>query len=58
MGEVGEIGGEGGLIAMDGDGRIAFAMNSDGMYRGSVSDDQPPRTAIYAGEMDVGRRPE
>lgn len=55
IGEVGEIGGDGGLIAMDGSGRITFAMNSDGMYRGSVSDDQPPRTAIYAGEMDVGR---
>lgn len=55
IGEVGEIGGDGGLIAMDGNGRIAFAMNSDGMYRGSVADDQPARTAIYAGEPDVGR---
>lgn len=53
--EVGEIGGDGGLIAMDGRGHIAFAMNSDGMYRGSVSDEKSPRTAIYAGEMDVGR---
>lgn len=55
IGEVGEIGGDGGLIAMDGSGRIAFAMNSDGMYRGSVADDQPARTAIYAGEPDAGR---
>ncbi|MEN2747774.1 hypothetical protein [Sphingomonas sp. T9W2] len=33
-------GGDGGLIALDGSGRIAFAMNSDGMYRGSVTEDR------------------
>ncbi|MEH3036570.1 MAG: isoaspartyl peptidase/L-asparaginase [Sphingomonas adhaesiva] len=53
--EVGEIGGDGGLIAMDGDGHVAFAMNSEGMYRGTVSSDKAARTAIYAGEADDGR---
>ena len=34
---IGGIGGDGGLIAMDGDGHIAFAMNTVGMYRGIVT---------------------
>jgi beta-aspartyl-peptidase (threonine type) len=48
--DIGAIGGDGGLIAMDGDGRIAFAMNSSGMYRGWVSSTSPPGTAIYSSE--------
>jgi beta-aspartyl-peptidase (threonine type) len=48
--DIGAIGGDGGLIAMDGAGRIAFAMNSSGMYRGWVSGAMAPRTAIYSGE--------
>ncbi|WEK44798.1 MAG: isoaspartyl peptidase/L-asparaginase [Candidatus Sphingomonas colombiensis] len=46
-----ELGGDGGLIAMDGDGKIAFAMNTDGMYRGSVTSQEGPRVAIYADEV-------
>ena len=47
--DIGSIGGDGGLIAMDRDGRIAFAMNSEGMYRGWISSsDAAPSTAIYA----------
>lgn len=53
--EIGEIGGDGGLIAMDGDGHVAFAMNSEGMYRGIASSEKPARTAIYADEADDGR---
>lgn len=48
--DVGNMGGDGGLIALDGAGRIAFAMNTSGMYRGWASDALPPRTAIYSSE--------
>ncbi|RZJ98037.1 MAG: isoaspartyl peptidase/L-asparaginase [Brevundimonas sp.] len=48
--DIGEIGGDGGLIAMDGDGKVAFAMNSEGMYRGSVSSAAPAQVAIYNDE--------
>jgi beta-aspartyl-peptidase (threonine type) len=48
--DIGTLGGDGGLIALDGDGRIAFAMNSSGMYRGWVSSARPAGTAIYSSE--------
>jgi beta-aspartyl-peptidase (threonine type) len=47
---IGGIGGDGGLIAMDGKGSIAFAMNSAGMYRAWVTATTSARTAIYATE--------
>ncbi len=51
IGSIGDIGGDGGVIAMDGAGNIAFAMNSSGMYRGWVSARDPAaKTAIYANE--------
>jgi len=48
--DIGAIGGDGGVIAMDGKGNIAFAMNSSGMYRGWVTSAQPASTAIYSNE--------
>ena len=48
--DVGTLGGDGGLIALDARGHVAFAMNTLGMYRGFVSDATPARTAIYATE--------
>jgi len=48
--DIGGIGGDGGLIAIDARGRIAFAMNSPGMYRGWMKANSAPRTAIYADE--------
>jgi len=48
--DVGSLGGDGGLIALDARGRVAFAMNSSGMYRGSVSSTRAAHTAIYATE--------
>jgi beta-aspartyl-peptidase (threonine type) len=48
--DVGSLGGEGGLIAMDAKGHVAFAMNSTGMYRGSVGSASPAHTAIYSSE--------
>ena len=47
---IGEIGGDGGVIALDGAGNIAFAMNSSGMYRGWVTSTKPAATAIYSDE--------
>jgi beta-aspartyl-peptidase (threonine type) len=47
---IGDIGGDGGLIAIDGDGHAAFAMNTEGMYRGLVTSASAARTAIYADE--------
>ncbi len=48
--DIGDMGGDGALIAMDARGHVAFAMNSPGMYRGSVGASTPRRTAIYASE--------
>jgi L-asparaginase / beta-aspartyl-peptidase len=48
--DIGALGGDGGLIAMDGRGRIAFAMNSSGMYRGWKSSANAGGTAIYSSE--------
>jgi beta-aspartyl-peptidase (threonine type) len=48
--DVGALGGDGGLMAMDGNGKIAFAMNSSGMYRGWVSSTTRAATAIYSNE--------
>ena len=53
--DIGALGGDGGLIAMDGTGRIAFAMNSSGMYRGWVSSAARAGTAIYADEKGPAR---
>jgi beta-aspartyl-peptidase (threonine type) len=50
---IGDLGGDGGLIAIDGEGRPAFAMNTEGMYRGLVTSIAPARTAIYVDETLV-----
>jgi beta-aspartyl-peptidase (threonine type) len=50
--DIGSIGGDGGLIVMDGSGRIAFAMNTSGMYRAWVTSSAQPATAIYSNEND------
>jgi len=42
-----EIGGEGGLIAVDGQGNIALEFNSDGMYRGYINNDGVIKIDIY-----------
>ena len=42
-----EIGGEGGLIAVDGQGNIALEFNSDGMYRGFVTENGEMKIEIY-----------
>jgi isoaspartyl peptidase/L-asparaginase-like protein (Ntn-hydrolase superfamily) len=44
---LGEIGGSGGLIAVDAAGRVALPFNCAGMYRGTIGEDGVPLTAIY-----------
>jgi beta-aspartyl-peptidase (threonine type) len=41
------IGGRGGVIVVDRNGRIACAFNTDILYRGAVTSDQPATTAIH-----------
>lgn len=48
--DIASIGGDGGLMVVDASGRIAFAMNTSGMYRGWVTSSVPAGTAIYSDE--------
>ena len=48
---IGEIGGDGGLIAMDANGDVAFAINDMGMYRGWVADGRAAQTSIYPDDV-------
>lgn len=45
--EVGDIGGDGGVISIDKDGNIACPFNSEGMYRAWVKEGTPLTTAIF-----------
>jgi beta-aspartyl-peptidase (threonine type) len=42
-----EIGGEGGLIAVDSKGNVALPFNSEGMYRAFITSDGEPIVEIY-----------
>jgi beta-aspartyl-peptidase (threonine type) len=42
-----EIGGEGGLIAVDAKGNVVLPFNSEGMYRGFITSDGEPIVEIY-----------
>ncbi|WIY69220.1 isoaspartyl peptidase/L-asparaginase [Aquidulcibacter paucihalophilus] len=44
------LGGSGGVIVMDSQGRPSFAMTTSGMYRGSISSDVQAGVAIYGDE--------
>ena len=44
---IGALGGDGGLIAMDKEGDVSFAINDLGMYRGWVASWRKPQTSIY-----------
>lgn len=48
---VGELQGEGGVIAVDRYGNIAMPMNSAGMYRGYVRGNGAPKLGIYQSDM-------
>lgn len=49
-GALARAGGDGGVVVMDGSGRAVFSLNTEGMYRGSVSSLAPARVMIYADE--------
>jgi beta-aspartyl-peptidase (threonine type) len=42
-----KIGGDGGLIAVDGSGNVCFSFNTEGMYRGSKTGDGKSFVGIY-----------
>jgi beta-aspartyl-peptidase (threonine type) len=42
-----KIGGEGGFIAVDAKGNLVLPFNSEGMYRGFVTDDKEISVDIY-----------
>ncbi len=42
-----EMGGKGGVVAVDGRGNISLSFNTNGMYRGSVREGQAPYLGIY-----------
>lgn len=45
--KVGDLGGDGGLIALDKNGNMAMPFNTEGMYRGSVTKDGKIEILIY-----------
>lgn len=47
MEQIGALGGDGGLIAMDVDGNIAMVFNTEGMYRGSIDTSGQIRIQLY-----------
>ncbi|MGY1459392.1 MULTISPECIES: isoaspartyl peptidase/L-asparaginase family protein [unclassified Luteimonas] len=50
-GEVVRAGGDGGAIALDAAGNIAFPFNTEGMYRGWIGADGVPHVAVFADEV-------
>ncbi len=50
MGEVGDLGGTGGVIVVTPDGHAIFSFNTPGMYRGRASSSGLNEVAIFAGE--------
>ncbi|SFS06163.1 beta-aspartyl-peptidase (threonine type) [Dyella sp. OK004] len=50
--EIPSMGGNGGAIALDGDGNFAMPFNTDGMYRGWIGADGVPHVAIFGDEDD------
>ena len=50
IGEIGALGGTGGVISVDGDGRGGWCFNSAGMYRGLARANQPRIVALFGDE--------
>ena len=53
--EVGELGGDGGVIVVSPRGEAVFSMNTSGMYRGRATSSGTTETAIYADELPESR---
>jgi beta-aspartyl-peptidase (threonine type) len=47
MKKIPALGGDGGVIAMDRDGHVAFGFNTEGMYRGTIDNDGNVKIDIY-----------
>ena len=47
MGRLGELGGTGGIIALDRNGNVAMPFNTAGMYRGAIDEDGNMMIKIY-----------
>lgn len=43
-----QVPGSGGLVSLDGDGRVEFCFNTPGMYRGWTDADGQPHVGVYA----------
>ena len=52
LAEVAALGGDGGLIVLDVQGRFAMRFNTSGMFRGSIGDDGIARTGIFPDDPD------
>ncbi len=50
LNQVGELGGDGGVIVLDGQGDYGYIFNSKGMYRGMMDSSGALETAIFGGE--------
>lgn len=50
--EVGDLGGTGGVIVLDSEGAAAYALNTEGMYRGRADASGTSVVAIYGDEAD------
>jgi beta-aspartyl-peptidase (threonine type) len=50
--KVGQLGGDGGVIALDAQGNIAMEFNSPGMYRAAKLSNRPTFVAIYGDEAN------
>ncbi|WP_367187597.1 isoaspartyl peptidase/L-asparaginase family protein [Henriciella sp.] len=50
LGQVAELGGDGGVIVMGGDGQYAYVFNTAGMYRGMSDSTGAMETAIFEAE--------
>ena len=44
------LGGEGGVIAVGPDGRLAWSFNTTGMYRARIADGRPLEVGVYKDE--------
>jgi beta-aspartyl-peptidase (threonine type) len=47
IGKVGKMGGDGGLIALDAQGHVSMPFNTEGMYRGTVTEDGKIEVFIF-----------
>lgn len=50
LGQVADLGGDGGVIVIGGEGQYAYVFNSKGMYRGMMDADGTMETAIFEAE--------